>query len=278
MKNSLFFTLISISFAFFGNAQKLEKIKGNKNVFLNQTEINSFHTIALDEDFEVEIVYNKTPSVEIETDENLHDFIEFKVSDSVLTFNNTRKITSKKRLNIKIAYNDALKHIKTSNRAEINSLSMVELTNGSLITTESSEANLTIKSNNFKFEATDKSKIKLNLTADSCVFYLNGNSKLEAFINTPMVKARLFERSQANIEGFSDNAILNLDDASRFNGKNFTMKTCNLTAETNSNSTIEVTETLTIEASGSSEIYLYENPKIQINKFTDTVKLQKKVK
>jgi len=39
---------------------------------------------------------------------------------------------------------------------------------------------------------------------------------------------------------------------------------------------VQVTENLSIEASGSSEVYIYDNPKIVINKFMDTSKLHKK--
>ena len=78
------------------NAQNSEKVKGNRVVTTIVTEIDAFHTIEIDEDFEIDIIYNKTPSVEIETDENLHEFITFSVRDSVLSFNKTRRITSKK--------------------------------------------------------------------------------------------------------------------------------------------------------------------------------------
>ena len=89
----LIITFLTISFAM---AQSAEKIKGNRIVSIQTTDIASFHTIALDEDFDIEIIYAKTPFVEVETDENLHEFIEFQVIDSVLTFNKTIRITSKK--------------------------------------------------------------------------------------------------------------------------------------------------------------------------------------
>ena len=271
----LFFSLL-ISHSFF--AQSAEKIKGNRNVTIVQTNIESYHTIVLDEDFEVEIIYDQNPYVEVETDENLHEFIEFQVIDSVLTFNRTIKITSKKKLNIKVTYNEVLKHIETTDDAEILSLSTMDLENGSLKTRGSSKAGLTIKSDNFDFDADDKSKVKLNITSENCIFNLSGNSKVEALINTTELTTTLLQRANANIEGSCKIAKLDLDNSTEFNGKNFTINTCDVVCAISSEAYLEVIDNISIEASGTSSVYLYQNPKIIINKLTDTAKLQKKVK
>lgn len=271
----VFFSLLSFSFC---KAQTSEKIKGNRNVTKLQTSIEPFHTIALDEDFEVEIIYDKNPYVEIETDENLHEFIEFQVIDSVLTFNKTIRITSKKRLSIKVTYNNALKHIETSDNAEILSLATMDLENATLKTRGSSKAGLTIKSDNFDLNSDDKSKIKLNLTSENCNLSLSGNSKLETLINTTDIVAILYQRASVNIEGTSETAKLDLDNNTLFGGKNFTINSCEVVCEINSDAHLEVLDNITIDATGSSSINLYGNPKIIINKLTDTTKLQKKVK
>lgn len=278
MKKSLFILFFSLLTFSVCNAQSSEKIKGNRNVTITQTNIEPYHTIALDEDFEVEIIYDKNPYVEIETDENLHEFIEFQVIDSVLTFNKTIKITSKKKLNIKLTYNDELRHIETSGDAEILSLTTMSLENGSLKTRGSSKAGLTIKSDNFNFDSDDKSKVKLNLISESCAITMSGNSKLEALINTSDLSATLYQRADSNIEGSSKIGKLLLDNNAKFNGKNFTLNTCDVVCNISSDAYLEVLEDITIEASGSSSIYLYQNPKIVINTLSDTSKLQKKVK
>ncbi|MGB5419816.1 GIN domain-containing protein [Algibacter sp.] len=278
MKKNLLFlitVLLSISLC---NAQKTDKVKGNRNVTIQQTNVESFHTIALDEDFEIEIIYDQNPYVEIETDENLHEYLEFQVIDSVLTFNNTIKISSKKKLNIKVTYNDVLKHIETTDDAEILSLSTMDLENGSLKTRGSSKAGLTVKSDNFNFDIDDKSKVKLNLTSDKCIITMSGNSKLDALINTADLSATLYQRATANIEGSCKTATLELDNNSEFDGKNFTINACDVVCNISSEATLEVLDTINIDASGTSSISLYQNPKIVINTLSDTSKLQKKVK
>ena len=271
----LIITFLTISLAM---AQSAEKIKGNRIVSIQTTDIASFHTIALDEDFDIEIIYAKTPFVEVETDENLHEFIEFQVIDSVLTFNKTIRITSKKKLNIKVGYDDALKHIEASGDSELLSLSTMDLENGSLKARESSKVGLTVKSDHFDIDTDDKSKVKLNLTSENCVLNMSGNSKLDALVNTTDFIATLYQRAQTDIEGSCNTSKIDLDNNSNFNGKNFTTTTCNVTCNISSDAFLEVQDTITIEATGTSSVYLYGNPKILIDKLTDTSKLQKKVK
>lgn len=270
-----FFCLLINNFSI---AQNPEKVKGNRNVTTQLTDINPFHTIELDEDFKVEVIYSQNTSVQIEADENLHEFIKFEVIDSILTFKKNTKITSKKRLDIKVTYNEFLKHIITSGEAEILSLSTMNLKNGTLKTRGFSKAGLTIKSDNFSFNGDDKSKVKLNLTSENCTLNLSGYSKVEALVNTSQISATLYQRANANIEGTCNNATLELDNSTQLNAKNFTINNCKIVSSISSDAYLEVLENITIEASGTSSIYLYENPKIVINKLTDTSKLQKKVK
>ena len=85
-----------------------DKIKGDRNVTIRQTYIDDFETIVVDGDFSVEIVYNSKPSVSVEADDNLHDIIQFDVVDGVLTFVETTRIGSKKKLNITVNYGDGV--------------------------------------------------------------------------------------------------------------------------------------------------------------------------
>ena len=259
-------------------AQSPEKIKGNRLVSIINTEISSFHTISLDEDFEIELIYNKIPSVEIETDENLHEVINFSVKDSILYFKKLNRITSKKRMNIKVSYNDFLKHIKATDNTEIIGLTPLNLSNLTLKTSGSSKISLTIQTGNFSLESADKARVQLNITSDTCHLNMRGTGKLEALIIAPKVSVGLYERTNAVIEGNCDTADIELDNNTVFRGDNFTINSCKVECNISSNAYLEVVKDVTIDATGTSAIYLYQNPKITINSMADTTKLQKKVK
>lgn len=256
------------------NAQ--EKIKGDRNVTIKQTYIDDFHTIIVNGEFLIEIVYNSKPSVNVETDDNLHDVIQFEVVDGVLSFAQTMRITSKKRLNITVNYGDALQNIEIKGDGEIRSLTSMELGDASLITSDDSRAYLNINANNFTYKSSGKSKTRLNLTADSTKIELSDNSKLDALINSKVADFDLYQRSDAVIEGAANSSILRLDNSTNFNCPKFEVKTVDATLEGNSDLTISATNDITIAASGDTEVYLFGSPTITIAKFEDTAKLQKK--
>jgi len=259
------------------NAQDLEKVKGNRELSINLTYVDEFEKIVVGEDFEVELFYGKKPSVEIEIDSNLHEYIDIQVVQGVLTLKTTRDIREK-QLNIKVNYGDTFKDIEVNEDAEIRSLTSLEIPNASLKTTGSAKAYLNIKAEQFSFTAIDKAKVKLNITANTATIVMSDNARMEALINSPETKIDLYQRVDATVEGSAADFTIRADNDSKFDGKNFTTKNATVNAEISSEVYTEVTDLITIEASGSSEIYLYGNPKININRFTDSAKIQKKEK
>lgn len=264
-------TLITTSFI---SAQDNEKIKGDRNVTIKQTYIDPFNSIVVGEDFTVEIIYNSKASVEIEADSNLHEYILFDVVDGVLTFSTAKRITSSRRMNIKVNYTDGLENINVIENGEIRSLTSLELTNTTLKTTGSSRAYLNIKTNEFDYTASDKAKVKLNVNATNSTIVLSDNVRMEALLNSKSAKIDLYQRANAKLEGTIETTSLRADNSSVFNGKEFLTKTCDLIMDMSSSATIRVDETITIEATGNSEIYLYNEPKITLTKFGGSSKLQ----
>ncbi|MGS2727040.1 GIN domain-containing protein [Psychroserpens sp. BH13MA-6] len=277
MKNITLCLLVILGWSASSFAQDSEKIKGDRNLTIKQTYVDEFKKIIIGEDFKVELFYNKKPSVEIETDDNLHEYINIAVVEGVLTLASTGDIRPRK-LEVKINYGDMFSDIEVKDDAEVRSLTSLELNNAMLKTSGSSRAYLNIKTDSFNFVSTEKSKVKLNITATDVVTQISDNTKMDALINASTAKIDLYQRANADIEGTINTLTLRGDNNSQFNGKNFTAKTCEVIAEFASDVYVEVTESISIAASGSSEVYLYGNPQITITKFTDTVKLQKKEK
>ncbi len=256
------------------SAQTDDKIKGDRNVTIKQTYIDPFNKIVVGEDFTVEIIYNSKPSVEVEADSNLHEFILFEVTNGTLTFSTNKKITSSKKMSIKVNYTDGLDTIEVLENGEIRSLTSLELKNTTLKTTGSSRAYLNIKTNEFNYTATDKARAKLNVNASNSIIVLNDNVKIEALLNSKSAKIDLYQRANAKFDGTLEKTLLRVDNSSSFIGKDFLTKTCNLIADMSSSATIRVDDSIIIEATGNSEVYLYNEPKITLTKFSGSSKLQ----
>jgi hypothetical protein len=86
----------------------------------------------------------------------------------------------------------------------------------------------------------------------------------------------MYQSTFAKIEGDTDELELRLDNSSKFKGSKLTAKNCLLTIETKASAEIEVTKSLTIEASGSTETSIYGSPKIDLKTFQDEAVLRKK--
>jgi hypothetical protein len=102
------------------------------------------------------------------------------------------------------------------------------------------------------------------------------NSKVDALINADTLNVDLYQRSDAEIEGTLKYLKVRADNSSNFVGKNLTTSTCDLLCESNSDVAVQVTDSLNIDVSGSSEVYIYAEPKIRLQKFAGTAKLHKK--
>lgn len=259
------------------DAQK-EKIKGDKNVTIERTDLDSFHTIIITEDLDIEIIEDGSSSVEVEADENLHDVIKFNVRDSILNIETTHNIASKKKLEIKLRYQSCLNNIQLIGDAVVRSNTPVDVSSLTLRASDNSKAYLTVKSYDFNFVGTGKTKIKLNLTASKTKLQLSDNSYLICLIYSDDFTADLYQRADIVIEGTAKNALVRTDNSAQFKGKDFTIDDCVVLSETASDAHLEVLNSITIDATGDSAIYLYGNPKITVNKFTDTVKLEKRLK
>lgn len=273
VKKALSITFLLLTFF---NATSQEKIKGDKNVTIVETEVTPFKKILLSEKFDIILVEANQASVEIETDENLHEVIEFSVVDSLLSFSTNTKIVSSKKMEIKVRYTKELQEIELKDNAEISALSSLENNKTILKTHDNSRAYLNIKSTEFNFIGNGKSKSRLNVESPLVNLELNDNSFLEALIVTDSIQANTYMRSKATIEGSANSLELNAISSSEFVGKNFTVDLCTLTIEDTSDATLNVAEQIILNASGSSDVFLYGSPKIVIEKFDNTTSLQKK--
>lgn len=257
-------------------AQKKEKIKGNRNVTSQETPISSFNKILVGNDFYIDIIEGENASVFIEVDDNLHDVIQFSVADSVLSFRTTKKITSRKKLAIKVIYTNALKEIETTGNGEISSLTSVNLDNVVVKSSGTSRAFLNVKSQTFDLKSSDRSRVKLNVTSNETKFELSDNSKLDALINADRMLIDLYQRSDAKVRGNLDKLKVRASNSSNIVGKELVTINCEVLSEDSSDVAVNVSEELFIDVSGSGEVYIYNEPKITLSKFTDTAKLHKK--
>jgi len=270
----LVLTLFIGAFSF---AQKKEKIKGNKFVKVLQHQIDDFNELNLNGNFEVFLLKGNVPLIEIETDENLHEVIHFPVSDNgVLSITTTHKITSKKKLSIRITVTNSFNSIVISDKAIVNSLIDLELHKATIFAKDNSRIYLTLKTDEFKFSAEKHTKSELNLTTNKGEIQLSESADLEALINAEALKIDLYQKANISIEGNVTDLNLRVDNAANYKGRKFTATNASIITEGSADCDIEVKKNLTIEAAGSSKISIYNTPEITLKRFENSAELYKK--
>ena len=279
IKNLLSIVLITL---FTTSTIAQDKIKGDKNVTTIETELNAFNKIIIGEKFKISFKKDDVASVEIKTDENLHDVIKFSVTDSVLKFKTTKRITSSKEMEITVRYTDVLKIIELKGNAELNSVNTVDNIGIVLKINDNAKANLNLKNYSFKLINNNNSKLKLssksrlNIESKLVDLELNENSKTEALITCDSLQVNMYQRANAKIEGDVNYMKANTINSTNFSGKNLSAFNCEVITEDSSDFEIQVSDNLILESSGTSEMFIYGDPKITINKFTESAKLHKK--
>ena len=259
-------------------AQKKEKIKGTKIVTIVKHELEPYTEIEIEDNLEVFLIKSDKNSVEIETDENIHEVINHKIYGSTLRLNTNKDITGFKKLEVRILYTDSLKMITVRHESKLNSIKELQLANITIKTYDFSKSFLNVNTPNFILQSNDKSKVELNLKSEEAFIELSKNSEIKALISSNKLKCDMYQKSDATFEGDVNEMKLRLDNNAGYLGQKLTTKVLNLTSEGYTKCSVNTNGNLSITASGKSEVSIYGEPKIELKKFTEDATLYKKSK
>lgn len=275
MKNILFIiaVVLTTSVAF---SQKKEKVKGSKIVTSEIKKIENFESLEVLDNIEIFLVKGAVCGLEIEADDNLHEAIDIVINGSTLRISTLKNAFGFKKLSVRITYTDSFSSVITRNEASVTALSEIELDAITFKTYDSSKLFINSKSTNFTLLMDDKSKAELNSKAEKTSITLSKNAKLKALLTSRELTFDMYQKTDAIIEGDTDNLKLRLDNNAKFEGKKLTSKIAGLTLESYSNCSVHVNSSVSIDASGKSEIQLYGEQKIDMKRFVDSATIMKK--
>ena len=255
-------------------AQRKPKIKGNKDVVEVRENLPAFHSVEINDDLEVFLLKSITPGYRINADDNLIDIIKFEVVDSVLQISSFYNITAKKQLDIEVSYNELRALSLKAGKA------MTE----SVITTDE----MTIS-------AGGSSRVDLQLSAAVTSLLLEGNSKVNLNIDSDSLSVNLRDKVDANIysvgnsqslemwddallslEGNSDTLRIYQKGSTKLRGQKMEANHVNIEISESANARIFALRKLLLSSSGSSKIFVYGEPEIEIMQFLDSSELYKR--
>ncbi|WP_411377268.1 GIN domain-containing protein [Flavobacterium psychrophilum] len=264
--NLLIFAVLFTTITF---AQKKEKVKGSKIVTIEKIEVSAFTELEIEDNLEVFLVKGDKNALEIETDENLHTAINHQTYGNSLRLNTNKEISGFKKLEIRVTYTDSLKLISVKHEAKLNAVSDIVLKGITIKTYDYSKTVISANTPNFTLLANDKSKVELNLKSEEAFIEMSKNAAIKAKISSNKLKFDLYQKSEAVVEGNTNEMKLRLDSNATYEGKMMTSKTLDLTTESNTKCSVYTNGNLAITATGKSEISVFGEPKIELKKFAD---------
>jgi len=276
----LLYTLLLLSCLNLGFSQS--KIKGNRDVKLEQTSLSEFNTLSIGSDLEVVLIKSDFPSVTVEADSNLQPVIQFKVKDSILNFEVTKRVTSSKEFKVTVRYTEALRNIVLNNDVEVEAENDIRLPELNLTLNNDAKIEANIFTDKFMLLNKNDSALKLFTNCILKVECKNGfidvreNSNNIVDINTEELHIKTQDSGELNIEGFAYTLFVDATNRSTVEAKNLLTNVIAVKAAEKSAVIVNASESIKIDASGSSTIELYGEPKIEIDNFKNEAALEKK--
>lgn len=275
MKKIILVSFLFLSFVSFG--QKKEKVKGSKIVKLEQKQIDSFESLEVEDNLEVFLVKGKECALEIEADDNLIEFVEYKLAGNNLRISTAKDLSSFKKLSVRVTYTDSFKMVIAKDETNVTALSEVALNDITFKSYDYAKLFLNAKTKSFTLMANDKSKIELNLKSEKTAIDISKSAYLKALIATAEMKFDMYQKSAADVEGEVTDLKVRLDNNTDFNGKKLLAKNASIESTAYAKSSIAISNIATIDATGESEINIYGQPiKYDLKRFTDSAELNKK--
>ncbi len=276
MKKTILFIFIFCSTI--AIAQKKEKLKGSKIVSIQKYDVEAFDQIEIEDNLEVFLTKGDINSIEVEADDNLLTAINHQTYGKTLRLNTTKEITSFKKLEVRVTYTDDLTLITNRHEGKLNISSIMDLKNVTIKTFDYSKSFLNVNSPLFTLITNDKSKVDLRLKSDEAFVEMSKNSELNSKISTNKLKFDMYQRSEAILEGDTNEMNLRVDNDANYDGKKIIPKSIEIIAEGNTDCSVTSNGTIIISASGKSKVSVYGEPKIELKKFTNDATLYKKSK
>jgi hypothetical protein len=213
-----------------------KSIGGNGKVVCQQREIKGFKAISIKGAYDVYLKKDDKESVKIETDENLLEVIQTKLTDSILTIYNTKTITRSKELKLTISCPD---------------LNSIDFSGASELT---SDSNLIFKDININVSGFGR--IEMNLQSKSLSANVSGGAELD-------------------FSGKSDEFNVSITGAGNVEAQNLIAQSCKLDISGFGKAKLNVRQKLEVNISGAGKVEYYGNPEVK-QSITGAGKIQKK--
>lgn len=258
------------------------KIKGNRDVRSEQTTVSDFKTLAVGNEFEVNLIKSINPSVTVEADANLHSSIIIDVNDSILNITFTKSFKRAKAFKLTVRYTDKFDSMILRDDVNVETNEVIRLPDFSLTMKDNAKIKASFNTENFELLNENDSNFKfltncqLNIESKQATLNLKKKSNNIIQVNAEALKINMYDSADLDIEGFSYNLDVNAINSSDLEGKNLLTNTIKTNIKDSAKVALQASDSIHVDASGKSELSIYGEPKIIIDQLANKASILKK--
>ncbi len=258
-----------------GFAQK--KLKGNKNVVTQHRDVASFKAILIKDNLNVQISESPNSKVSVETDENLQMAVETRVTDGVLEVYLSQKIGKKKKLNIYIGVTDSIQKIEVRDNARLVGENEIHADDVNLLAQDNATVKMKFRLNQLTATLDDRSDATLEVSArDDLIISLDHSASLKLNTTCDKLSVNLAESSFMKVSGNCKDLEIITNDNGTFKGKDLLTDQAIVQATDRTDTYVNASKKLRVNIENNAELYIYDEPELSIEKFSDKATLFKK--
>ncbi|MGB3592345.1 MAG: DUF2807 domain-containing protein [Nonlabens sp.] len=252
-----------------------QKVKGNRDVTIETTDVAPFTHLLVDEDFEVELIQGNVTKVMLETDSNLHEHINIASSGEKLELSAMADIRSKKRMKVTIYCSENLKMITVVGDSELKSSSQLTFSTLEVVARDKASVNLSLRADNLSVNANGNTRVEISSRGDNLTMNLSQNSFLKADLNYNNCDLSMDHRSDAEAKGKVNSGTVALNENSHLRARSLTWDNLQLAVRKNARAEVDVKDDLIISAVDDAQVTIYNKPSITIDTFSGEAVLKK---
>lgn len=258
----------------FSYAQRKPKIKGSKVVIEVREDLAPFTAIELNDDLEINLKKAADYGYSLLIDDNLVNVLKFRVVDNTLSISSFYTISSKKKLEITVYYDELNSLIMRDGKIEMEDRITTDVL--SVATYGSSKLKLNANVASMNIMMLDKSSADLNVNADSLNISIKDRVDARIYAVSKNSTLEMFKNTEVRMEGTANLFNIHLYENASLKAEDLEASDINLTVEASTNAYVNAFNAINLNSKQAAKTYVYGAGKINIINFLDTSQLTKR--
>ncbi len=154
------------------------QIRGNQNVISKSRDVSTFHSIIIEDGIDAYIQQGSTQSLEVEADENLHEYLITEVNNGVLKIYFDRDVWNRKASRAYITVTD-LKLLKVSGGGDVESKGTIRVADIEISVSGGGDLDFDLEADNLHCNMSGGGDAEIAAKAESIVVDISGGGDLD---------------------------------------------------------------------------------------------------